>query len=170
MVHAAFTQAAAITAQTGQQVMQFEDLDGIDDDADPPPAVPPLPTDASTMDHIRHAAACVWRTPCLRPAQERAVHKLIYEPISGGKLLVIDRTGGGKSLILQLSAVIVAGIAFVLVPLISLTANNISKIKKAVQSYGSVHVHHMDETSSDVLEKEVIPRMETMDPNSSTKL
>ena len=77
MVHAAFTQAAAITAQTGQQVMQFEDLDGIDDDADPPPAVPPLPTDASTMDHIRHAAACVWRTPCLRPAQERFMNRFL---------------------------------------------------------------------------------------------
>ena len=135
-VHAYLTQQAAVADQGDQNEMQFEDLDVIAAANNPPIDIPPLPPNATTMDIIRHAALCVWRKPCLRPVQELAVHKIVYEPISEGKLLVIDRTGGGKSLILQLSAVMVGGIAFVLVPLLSLTANSISKVKRTVQEYG----------------------------------
>ena len=97
------------------------------------------------------------------------MHKMVYDPVSEGKLLVIDRTGGGKSLILQLSGIIVGGgIVFVLVPLLSLTANNISNIRRAVQDYGLVEVHHLDETQNDELVQDVIPKMETLGLDSST--
>ena len=167
-VHAVLSHQAAVAAQAVHNVTEFEDLDAAHNASNPPLVIPPLPDDATTMDIIRYAALCVWRKPCLRPVQECAVHKLVYDPVSEGKLLVIDRTGGGKSLILQLSGIIVGGIVFVLVPLLSLTANNISKIRRAVQDYGLVEVHHLDETQNDELVQDVIPKMETLGLDSST--
>ena len=71
-------------------------------------------------------------------------------------------------MILQLAGILVGGIVFAIVPLLSLTANNISKIRRAVQEYGLVEVHHLDETPYSELVEHVIPMMETLDSESST--
>ena len=71
-------------------------------------------------------------------------------------------------MILQLAGILVGGIVFVIVPLLSLTANNISKIRRAVQEYGLVEVHHLDETPYSELVEHVIPMMETLGSESST--
>ena len=82
--------------------------------------------------------------------------------------MVVDRTGGGKSLILQLASIMVAGNVLVIIPLLALTANQIEKIKHAMQQYGRVDVTHLDETEEDIVSSSVIPRMLSLQSNTTT--
>ena len=79
---------------------------------------------------------------------------------SAGKLIVVDSTGGGKSLITFMSAVTVAGISLLIIPLLSLTANQLSHIKKAVSKYRIVTAHHLNDLSSTDLNDSIIPMMD----------
>ena len=65
---------------------------------------------------LTKASSCAWGVDECRPKQLEAATKLLYDPTSLGKLLVVDRTGGDKSHILQLVATMVNGI--ILVPVI----------------------------------------------------
>ena len=49
---------------------------------------------------LNSASLRQWRTPVCRPKQIQSVDKILFGPSSDGKLIVIDRTGGGKSHIL----------------------------------------------------------------------
>ena len=126
--------------------------------------------DASIEEQLAYAASHVWQKNELRPNQVEAVHKLVYDGESQGKLLVVDRTGAGKSLILQLSAVCVGGIIYVCIPLLALTANQIAKIKLALQTQGRVRCYHLDETNPKSVREKLIPRMDAFDPDSSTTM
>ena len=42
--------------------------------------------------------------------------------------MVADRTGGGKSLILSMTAICVAGVTLAVVPLLALTANQLARL------------------------------------------
>ncbi len=74
-------------------------------------------------------------------------------------MLIVDRTGGGKSHILRMAATFLGGIITVIVPLLSLTADQISKIDEANQDRGSMRAVHLDELSSATTDNEVVPRM-----------
>ena len=82
--------------------------------------------------------------------------------------MVVDRTAGGDSLILQLASIMVAGNVLVIIPLLVLTANQLEKIKQAMQQYGCVDVTHLDETKEDVIISTVIPRMLSLQSNTTT--
>lgn len=101
--------------------------------------------DAPIPAQLSYAAAKVFGKFVLRPRQVTAVHKLVYCKSSEGKLLVVDRTGGGKSLILSLAAVMVGGITYVIIPLLALTANQMAKLKEALTDDGAIEVHHLEE-------------------------
>jgi len=45
-------------------------------------------------------------------------------------VLIVDRTGGGKSLIMQLAVTMVGDIVLVVIPLLVLTANQLTKSNK----------------------------------------
>ena len=92
--------------------------------------------DAPIPAQLAYAAAKVFGKSALRPRQVIAVNKLVYCQSSKGKLLVVNRTGGGKSLILSLAAVMVGGISLVIIPLLALTANQMSKLKEAISDHG----------------------------------
>ena len=102
-------------------------------DAAPPPAPPRAADDAigngatdTEGDFPACLAACahrVYGVPSLRPRQVEAAAKIMFDSECRGRLLVVDRTGSGKSLILQTVAMCVGGITLVIVPLLSLTAN-----------------------------------------------
>ena len=134
--------------------------DATDDGNAVRPIIPQVNVDAPLESQLAYAGSCVWRKHKLRPNQITAVNKLVYDKESGGKILLVDRTGGGKSLILQLSAVMVGGIAYVIVPLLALTANQIAKIKLALQEEGLVKCYHLDETNPRSIKEKLIPRMD----------
>ena len=58
---------------------------------------------------LNYVSLCQWRTPMCRPKQIQSVDKILFEPSSDSKLIVIDRTGGGKSHILPMIATMVGG-------------------------------------------------------------
>ena len=62
---------------------------------------------------------------------------------TNGKLLVVDCTGKEKSLILYMTALSTARITLVIMPLLSLTENQLLQIQKAVQKYGSVYTYNL---------------------------
>ena len=95
---------------------------------------------------------------------------IVLDKECGGKLLVVDRTGGGKSHILHMIATFVGGIIVVIVPLLSLTADSMGKIEEALQDCGSVTAVHLDELSSKTIKKEVIPRMHGIQYKSESTL
>ena len=91
----------------------------------PPPPAPslitndaPVPADGSFVDHLNYGSYRVWNTQTCRPKQEEAVETICFSEVCGGKLLVIDRTGSGKSHILRMVATFVGGVILVIVPLL----------------------------------------------------
>ena len=66
-----------------------------------------------------YAASKVWRTATMRPKQQIAVHRILHDKDADGKLLLVDRTGGGKSLTMQMALTMSAGIAIIIVPLLA---------------------------------------------------
>ena len=125
-------------------------------------------SDASFSAHLNSGLSRVFRTPSLRPMQQVAINSIICDPAPDGKLIVVGRTGGGNSLILFMTVNSVGGILLVVILLLSLTANQLSRIKKAAQGYGIITAHHLDDTSSMDLEKKIILRMDTFSYHSSS--
>ena len=81
------------------------------------------------------AKAKVFRKSALRPRQVIVANNLVYCKSFEGNCLVVDRTGEGKSLILLLAAVMVGGITLVIIPLLALTANQMTKLKEAISDH-----------------------------------
>ncbi len=71
---------------------------------------------------------------------------------------------------LYMTAVSVAGITLVIIPLLSLTANQLERIKNAVQKWGTVYAIHLDDTGQHGVKEKVIPAMDTFPHNSSTTM
>ena len=80
-----------------------------------------------------------------RPQQHKAVDKILHDTDGDGKLLLVERTGGGKSLTMQMVLTMIGGIALIIVPLLALTADQVEKIRRANRSFGSVEAHHTDD-------------------------
>ena len=84
-------------------------------------------TDAARA--ARYAAAftslsrLVFGVPTLCPAQSKALPHLFANERCAGTLLLVDRTGGGKSHVMRLSGVFLRGITLVCVPLLALAAD-----------------------------------------------
>ena len=54
------------------------------------------PEDAPFVDHLNNGSSRVWSTPTCRPMQRIAVERALFEKECQGKLLIVDRTGGGE--------------------------------------------------------------------------
>ena len=61
---------------------------------------------------------------------------------------------------LTMTAIVVGGVTIVVVPLLALTADQPARLNAAVQRYGAVSAIHLDETSSEDLNKKLIPKMD----------
>ena len=86
----------------------------------------------------------VWSVPEVRPNQIKTATHLI-DPSKTRSLLIIDRTGSGKTHIYRIVGTIERGVILIIVPLLTLSADQLSKFKGANQSFGSVTAHHIDE-------------------------
>ena len=78
-----------------------------------------LSVDASFVHQMNNGSSRVWSTPECRPMQIKAVETILFDPACEGKLLVVDRTGGGKSHVLRMIATFVGGIIVLIAPLLA---------------------------------------------------
>ena len=88
--------------------------------------------------------------------QNDAVERALFDKTCEGKLLIIDRTGGGSH-ILRIAVMFLGGIVVVILPLLVLTADQISKIEEANQDCGSIKAVHLDELPAATINNEVVP-------------
>ena len=174
--HARYVATLARRALSASVTSASASFNSANDTADASIASPSLATVLAAASRVRGykhlmlTAALVWRRLTLRHKQNVSVETLVFDPICEGKLLVVDRTGGGKSLIMQLAATMVGGIVLVVIPLLALTANQLAKIKQAISTYGSVEAHHLDEISAWDQNSKIIPRMHAIGTQSSSTM
>ena len=105
-----------------------------------------LPPCLSLDDAIIYASTHIWDVPLLRPIQLSAVSRIINRAMPN-KLLLVARTGIGKTHVTRIAGVILRGIVLIIIPLLSLSADQIRKFCDANQAFGSVDVYHLDELS-----------------------
>ena len=74
--------------------------------------------------------------------QKAAVELIIFGSECNEELLIVDRSGG-ESHIIRMAATFVSGIIIAIVPLLALTADQMSKIEQANQDCGSVKAVHL---------------------------
>jgi hypothetical protein len=104
----------------------------------------------SGVDHVRlkdcivTALALVWGIPTIRPTQLEACYHLLH-PHRPNALVVVHRTGGGKTHILRTLGVIERGIVLIFIPLLTLSADVMHKFEDAITTWGNVGVYHLDE-------------------------
>jgi superfamily II DNA helicase RecQ len=79
--------------------------------------------------------------PQLRPNQEYALSFIFDNTAANGKVLLVDRTGGGKSHVMRCAGVIM----LIVVPLLSLAADIIQKFDNDDDSHGIIDAIHFDE-------------------------
>ena len=99
--------------------------------------------DAQFSYQMNNWSSRVWSTPQYCPVQATAIETAIFDPECRGKLLVVDRSGGGKIHILQMIATFIGGIIVAIVPLLALTADQMAKIEVSLQDCGSVAAVHL---------------------------
>ena len=90
------------------------------------------------------ASALVWGVQDMYPAQLDAIYRLLH-PVRPNHLAVIQRTGAGKTHILRTLGVIERGIILIFIPLLTLSADVMSKFTSADQQFGAISVYHLDE-------------------------
>ena len=100
--------------------------------------------DARLKDCIAAASASVWGVPLMRPAQLEACYRLLH-PHHPNSLVVVHRTGGGKTHILRTLGVMERGIVLIFIPLLTLSADVMHKFQEANTTWGNVGVYHLDE-------------------------
>jgi superfamily II DNA helicase RecQ len=90
------------------------------------------------------ASMSVWGVPDMYPAQLDAVFCLLH-PMKPNHLAVIERMGAGKTHILRMLGVIERGIVLIFIPLLTLSADVMSKFTCANHRFGTVIIQHLDE-------------------------
>jgi len=100
--------------------------------------------DVLLAQRYNEASAAVWNVPSLRPNQTKALCH-IGNPYRPRTLLLVERTGGGKTHVFKVAGVVEKGLVYVMQNLHSLSADQLSKFQGANQAYGSVTAHNLDE-------------------------
>ena len=128
--------------QTSTKTMDIDNADdaNIDDDT-PAPYAPPV----DELTHLMQLCSDhVWGTPELRPMQDKIV-RLMIDPAQPNAVLAVYRTGLGKSHVIRMLSALDRGICMVFIPLLTLSADVMSKFQSASQHFGSIRTYHLDE-------------------------
>ena len=113
--------------------------------APPPPYSPPQ----HIIDALTQASQHYWGVETLRPRQSLALATLLHNKRCDRQLLLVDRTGGGKSHVMRLLGTLLGGIILVTAPTLALAADVFEKFRNANESTGPVDAIHFDETHAD---------------------
>ena len=85
----------------------------------------------------------VWKVPMVRPNRIKAAMHLI-DLLKSRNIIIYDRTGLGKTHITCIVGAIERGVICTIVPLLTLSADQLAKFRRASQSFGTIKAHHMD--------------------------
>ena len=84
------------------------------------------------------------------------------------KVEFFARTGYGKTHFVRVLGCLLRGVFVIIVPLLSLSADQIKKMLGANNDHGSVEAHHLDECSDDKVRGEIIPRIKEIAEKKET--
>jgi superfamily II DNA helicase RecQ len=130
-----------------------------------------LPPCLSLEDAIISASTHVWGVSALRPLQLSAVSHILGHN-TPNKLLLVARTGVGKTHVTRTAGVILRGITLIIIPLLSLSADQLRKFNCGDEQFGSINVVHLDEIAQASLSKrsEVLHRIAMMQKDTTSTL
>jgi superfamily II DNA helicase RecQ len=98
-----------------------------------------LPPCLSLDDAIISASTHIWDVPLLRPIQLSAVSHIINRAMPN-KLLLVARTGIGKTHVTRIAGVILRGIVLIIIPLLSLSADQIRNVTQTRRLVLSMYI------------------------------
>lgn len=131
-----------------------------------------LPVDASTstLALIILLSTLVWGVDALRQMQEQALTTMFVR--GRRKLLLVDKTGGGKSHVMRLMMTMLKGIHLYFCPLLALMADVVVKFKQGCDDYGAIEVYNLDEiaSKSSKIRTDIIARLRRLQPTSTTTI
>ena len=109
--------------------------------------------------------------PVLQTNQRLACRHLA-DPSRLKTLLLIDRTGGGKTHITRVVGCVKRGVVLIIVPLLALSADQLAKFKEGSQAYGTAETHHMDEVVKESRAKvfELMRRIHRLERDTSSTI
>ena len=109
-----------------------------------PPIQPlPLPEVSSLADLINLLSKRTWNTP-LRELQTNALSQLFGRCLDQRKLLIVQKTGGGKTHIIRTLGTMLKGIHVVLHPLLALTGDQVIRFQEGSNDYGMIEAVNLD--------------------------
>ena len=95
-----------------------------------------------TKDDVNCVSFCCWGVSTLRPFQEYALGFVFENKSSDGTVVLVDRTGGGKSHVMRCAGTITRGAVLLIVPLLALAADVFLKFINSDSSNGSIDAIH----------------------------
>ena len=107
----------------------------------------PPSTVHSLKEALSVASRAVWFVT-LRAMQLKALLFLFSRANLCHKMLLVARTGGGKSHVIRMIGTMLRGIHVIIHPLLVLTADQMSKFTCASSAFGPVSAHNLDEQAS----------------------
>jgi superfamily II DNA helicase RecQ len=82
----------------------------------------------------------------LTDMQVQEITSLINIDVCGGKILLVVKTGAGKSHVMRATGVLLGGVCLIIMPLLALRSDQVAKLCMASQqAYGAVNYYHLDE-------------------------
>ena len=136
--------ALSLESSAWDHVMECVVNNNSDDADDDVPATEDI-TSLTPREMWELASELVWGVKGLRPIQIEAIERQFYPDICELKMLFIGRTGIGKSHFFRMLGCILGGIFVQIIPLLSLSANQMTKMKSASNEYGDIEAHNLDE-------------------------
>eukprot|EP00978_Attheya_sp_CCMP212_P009762 scaffold23249_cov40-Attheya_sp.AAC.1 len=104
------------------------------------PQSPPIPPRSLSLirtwpERVVGASLGVWS---MFPTQMKinAVTSLVNVDVCGGKLLLIVKTGAGKSHVMRTTGILLGGVCLIIMPLLALGLDQVSKLTSASQAFG----------------------------------
>ena len=96
--------------------------------------------------HIANCARAVCGVDRLRPMQAQVALEVL-RPDTPNHVVVVQRTGSGKTLLMRVVGLMLRGVVVIFVPLHALTADVMAKFSEASQQWGAVQAFNLDELS-----------------------
>ena len=127
-----------------------------------------------TLPQMMHGLSlCVFGVEKLRAEQKVALLRCVDPQFNDSKLLLVTRTGSGKSHVTRTLGVMMNGITIIFVPLLSLSADQMKKMEEAKQCFGSVETHHCDEIPTDdggIALQAIVNRIKELDDTTTSTI
>eukprot|EP00978_Attheya_sp_CCMP212_P028884 scaffold100970_cov45-Attheya_sp.AAC.3 len=77
--------------------------------------------------------------------QINAIAAIVDIDVSRGKVLLVAKTGSGKSHVMRTAGIMLGGVCLILMPLLALGTDQVAKLRAVSQEFGTVEFFHVDE-------------------------